>query len=234
MLKSTGGVLLCALLLACGACSNVQRDIEYGQAGGQKLLLDAYRLAPQNRWPACLEDVQTSIRWAKSNAGDFKGDPQRIILLGHSAGGHLVCLAATIAGEDTRVQAVIGLAPPTDLIMDCKLRSGGLSKGLQNLLGRPKKLDAAAIQELHEISPVDHIHPDLAPFLLIQGNADHGVPYQESLEFWSKMLNAGNSCDLVTLRGAGHEFKGWSAVDPTWLPKMIAWLNQHMAEPAPQ
>jgi pectinesterase len=137
------------------------RDIQYGEAGGQKLLLDVhvpdgdgkfpvliivhgggwsfgnkeaetvpaiapyttnftwfsidYRLAPTNRWPACFDDVQTAIRWVKDHATEYKGDPDRIALIGYSAGGHLVCYAATQAGNDTRVQAVVGLAPPTDL-----------------------------------------------------------------------------------------------------------------------
>jgi len=281
MLKSTGGAILCAILLVGGGCSNIQHDVEYGQAGGQKLLLDArepdgrgpfpvvilvhgggwttrdkahefdpfvdslthagfttfvidYRLAPQNRWPDCLDDVQTSIRWAKVHAGEYTGDPHRIALLGHSAGGHLVCLAATIAGDDTRVQAVVGLAPPTDMVMDCKLRSGGLSKGLQNLLGRPKKLDAAAIKELEEISAVNHVQPGLPPFLLIQGTDDRAVPHQEVLELWAKLLDAGDSCEMIAIQGGGHEFKGWSAVDPTWLAKMIGWLRQNLAEPTHQ
>ena len=56
-----------------------------------------YRLAPSNHWPACLEDVQTAIRWVKSHAKEYKGDPQRLALMGYSAGGELVCLAAVLA-----------------------------------------------------------------------------------------------------------------------------------------
>jgi alpha-L-fucosidase 2 len=73
-----------------------------------------YRLAPTHRWPACFEDVQTAIRWVKAHAAEYRGDPRRIALFGHSAGGHLVCLAAVQAQADTRVQAVVGFAPVTD------------------------------------------------------------------------------------------------------------------------
>src|SRR5580658_1332630 len=211
------------LFFAVG-CSTTQQNVQYGQAGDVKLLLDArepsghgpypvlilvhgggwssrdkahefdsligplkdagfvtfcinYRLAPQYRWPDCLEDLQTAIRWAKAHAAEFKGDPNRIGLMGHSAGGHLVCLAATIADDSTRAQAVVGLAPPTDLVMDCKLRSGGLSKGLQGLTGHPKKLDPEITKQLEEMSAVDHVAPGLPPFLLIQGTNDHAVPH---------------------------------------------------------
>ena len=265
---------LTVILLATG-CSTVQHDIQYGQAGDQKLLLDArepegsgpypviilvhgggwtsrdkahefdslvgplkqagfttfcinYRLAPANRWPDCLEDVQTAIRWAKSHAGEFKGDPTRIALMGHSAGGHLVCLAATIADDSTRVQAVVALAPPTDLVMDCKLRSGGLSKGLQNLTGHPKKLDPQITAQLEDMSAVNHIKPNLPPFLLMQGTNDHGVPHQEVLEFWARLLNAGDSVEMIDVQGAGHEFKDWDKFDPSYLPKMLVWLHQNL------
>ncbi|HET7535264.1 MAG TPA: alpha/beta hydrolase, partial [Candidatus Didemnitutus sp.] len=55
-----------------------------------------YRTAPEHRWPACFEDVQTAIRWVKAHAKEFKGDPNRIAILGHSAGGHLACLAGVL------------------------------------------------------------------------------------------------------------------------------------------
>jgi len=70
-----------------------------------------YRLAPVHRWPAGFEDVQTAIRWVKQHAPEYKGDPERIALLGYSAGGHLVTLAGTHAAPDTKVQAVVAFAP---------------------------------------------------------------------------------------------------------------------------
>ena len=89
-----------------------------------------YRLAPQHRWPACLDDVQTAIRWVKANAAKFNGDPARIALFGHSAGGHLVCLAATVPDDSVRVQAVVGFAPVTNHEQELPVR-GGLSASLQ-------------------------------------------------------------------------------------------------------
>jgi alpha-L-fucosidase 2 len=53
-----------------------------------------YRLAPAHRYPACVEDVETAIRWLKRNAAEYPVDPQRIALAGESVGGHLVSLAA--------------------------------------------------------------------------------------------------------------------------------------------
>jgi acetyl esterase len=137
-------------------------NVEYGEATGEKLLLDVwepnedgpfpvaiyvhgggwtggdkasdapvlnllteagftwfsinYRLAPQHPWPACINDVQTAIRWVKANAARYKGDPSRVVLVGYSAGGHLACFAATIVDDSVRVQAVVGFAALTDFV----------------------------------------------------------------------------------------------------------------------
>jgi len=186
-----------------------------------------YRLAPANRWPACFEDLKTAIRWAKAHAAEYHGDPNRIALIGYSAGGHLVCLAAATAQPDTQVQAVVGLAPPTDLELDLPQR-GGLSKPLQDLLDQPKELTDTSRKLLHDISAVNHIHPGLPPFLLIHGNTDKSVPYAGSVAFAAKLQAVGVPCELITIQGAPHRLKDWVKFDPDYTSKMTAWLSAQL------
>jgi alpha-L-fucosidase 2 len=187
-----------------------------------------YRHAPQHRWPACLDDVQTAIRWVKAHAAEFKGDPQRIALIGHSAGGHLVCLAAVLAGADTRVQAVVGFAAVTNHEQDLAQR-GGLSTSLQSLLDRPKEVTPDSRALLHDISPLNHVHAGLPPFLLIHGDADKSVPHPQSLDFQARLRATGNVCDLITIPGAPHGLLTWNQLAPDYPDRMIAWLRQHLA-----
>jgi alpha-L-fucosidase 2 len=248
-------------------------DVEYGQAGGEKLLLDAnvpsgtgtfpvailvhgggwssgdkkieiaplldpltaanftwfsidYRLAPKNRWPACFDDVQTAIGWVKAHAAEYKGDPKRIALIGYSAGGQLVCLAEARAGEDTRVQAVVGLAPPTDIPADIARRGNLLSKSLQDLFGHPPGVDAGAMELMQEMSAISHLHPGLPPFLLIHGTEDQSVLYSQSVNFQAKLKENKIPCELVTIKGASHRITDWEKFDPTYKEQMIAWLKQ--------
>jgi acetyl esterase/lipase len=189
-----------------------------------------YRLAPTHRWPACFEDVQTAIRWVKAHAAEYRGDPRRIALFGHSAGGHLVCLAAVLAQEDTRVQAVVGFAPVTDFEQELPMR-GGLSTSLQALHGRPKEVTPEALALLRETSPLTHVKPGLPPFLLLHGDADKTVPYQQSLNFQGRLKANGVTCDLITIPGAPHRLTEWSQFDPTYSDRMIAWLRKVLAEP---
>ena len=250
-------------------------NIKYGEAGGEKLLLDAhvppgegkfpvvlivhgggwmsgdrekdivpvfapfatnftwftiyYRLAPTNRWPACYEDLQTAIRWVKQHAAEFKGDPNRIALLGYSAGGHLVTLAGTRADADTRVQAVAAFAPPTDLVSDNE-RRGGLSTSMRNLFGYESTNITDAVRAvLKENSPLTYVQPGLPPFLIIQGSADKTVPISQSLAFQKKLQAAGDSCDLIMIPEGQHRIADWAKFDPDWQAKLIAWLNEKLA-----
>jgi alpha-L-fucosidase 2 len=194
-----------------------------------------YRLAPQHRWPACFEDVQTAIRWVKTHAAEFKGDPARIALFGHSAGGHLVCLAATQTAPDIRVQAVVGFAPVTDFEYDLPARAG-LSRSLQDLFDRPKELNSASLALVRETSPINHVRPGLPPFLLLHGDADKTVPLQESINFQAKLKACGVPCDLMVIPGAPHRLTEWANSDPDYPGRMIAWLRRTLGDapvPAP-
>ncbi len=185
-----------------------------------------YRLAPKHHWPACFDDVQTAIRWVKAHAAEYKGDPNHIALLGYSAGGHLVCLAATLAKPDTRVQAVVGLAPPTDLVADAE-RRGGVGKwpSMRNLLGRDT-MDKETVSLLTEMSPINHVKPGLPPFLLIQGSSDTTVPPPFTRKFAAKLETNHVPCELYFIKGATHRIAEWKKLDPAYQEKLVTWLDK--------
>jgi acetyl esterase/lipase len=185
-----------------------------------------YRLAPKDQWPACFDDVQTAIRWVKAHAAEYKGDPKRVVLIGYSAGGHLICQAVVTAKDDTRVQAAIGLAPPTDLVADTQ-RRGGISPSLSKLLGCPIGPPNAATEAiLQELSPLDKVKAGLPPFLLIHGTEDKSVPYSQSVNFQARLKAAGVPCELITIQGAPHNIGNWEKLDPHYVDKMVAWIQE--------
>ncbi|HRY30258.1 MAG TPA: alpha/beta hydrolase [Elusimicrobiota bacterium] len=192
-----------------------------------------YRLAPKYRWPACFDDVQTAVRWVKAHAAEYGGDPRRVALIGYSAGGHLVSCAAVRSTEETRVGAVVGLAPPTDLEADSE-RRGKVSRALQALLGLSSDgLDEKARAGLREISPSRRVRPDLPPFLLVHGTGDRSVAFEQSLRFQEKLRAAGVSCDLLPLPGAPHPMGDWEKSDPAYKEKIARWLKETLG-PAPR
>jgi alpha-L-fucosidase 2 len=184
-----------------------------------------YRLASAHRWPEGFNDLQTAIRWVKAHAAEFKGDPNRIALFGHSSGGHVVCLAATLIDDSLRVQAVVGFAPVTNHEQDLPIR-GGLSASLQGLLNRPKELTPESLGLLRELSPINHVRPGLPPFLLIHGDADKSVPFQQSLDFQAKLQANNVRCDLIRIPGAPHGLLTWEKIQPDYNARMIEWLRE--------
>jgi pectinesterase len=189
-----------------------------------------YRLAPAHPWPACFEDVQTAIRWVKAHAAEYKGDPNRIALLGYSAGGHLVTLAGTHAAADTQVQAVAAMAPPTDLVSDNE-RRGGLSISMCNLFGYANSnLTEEVRAVLKEHSPLTYVRSGLPPFLILQGSADKTVPIAQSQAFYEKLKAAGVSADLLVIPEGQHRIADWKKFTPDWQQQLRTWLEQHLAK----
>jgi alpha-L-fucosidase 2 len=182
-----------------------------------------YRLAPQHRWPACIDDVRTAIRWVHEHAAEFKGDPNRVVLVGYSAGGHLAAFAAVTANDDTRPQAMILLAGPTDLVADCE-RRGQVSPSLQALFNHPPELDDGIRAKLREASPLTHVSKQSPPCLLIHGTADESVPYSQSEIFQARLQDLRIPCELITIPAAGHRLREWHDLRPAHEREMIDWL----------
>jgi len=190
-----------------------------------------YRLAPKNHWPACYDDVKTAIRWIKANAAKYKGDPNRIAILGYSAGGQIACLAGVTADKDTAVAAVVGLAAPTDLVFD-SLRRGGMSIYMKDLFGL-QGTDVntpQAVQRLWDASPINHLKSELPPVLLVHGTADKSVPYQLSLNFKMRLDALGVPCEIITINGAPHRILEWNNFDAGFTKKITDWLAKILSK----
>jgi alpha-L-fucosidase 2 len=186
-----------------------------------------YRLAPAHRWPACFEDVQTAIRWVRAHAAEFKGDPKRIAIFGHSAGGHLATLAGVLGEGDTRVDAVVGYAPVTDFEYELPVRKG-VSLSLRNLHNVGEEPTAESLAILRATAPLHHVKAGLPPFLILHGTADKTVPFPTSLNFQARLRAAGVTCDLIPIPGAPHGLLTWDKFLPDHAAQMTAWLKEKL------
>lgn len=195
------------------------------EEGGFVVFSIDYRLAPAHRWPACFDDLKAAVRWARAHAGEYHGDPSKIALLGYSAGGQLVTLYAAEAKDADQVQAVVGIAPPTDFEQDLPQR-GGLSKSLQDLLDRPKEVTDESRKMIRDMSAIHHVHPGLPPFLIVQGSADKTVPPVQSKHFVAKLKEANVPCELVIVEGAPHRLSTWPKYDKDYAEKIVGWLQR--------
>jgi acetyl esterase/lipase len=176
-----------------------------------------YRLGPRAPWPAQIEDVKCAIRYLRANAHDLNIDPAAIGAWGLSAGGHLVALLGTAgpsAGwdvgaypdESSKVQAVVDMAGPSDLLTlgDDRGESMIVQENFISLLGTVSRQQLGAALRL--ASPVTYVAPRDPPFLLLQSDNDETVNPQQTQELaWDLAANQ-VPLQLIMVHGAGHEF----------------------------
>lgn len=186
-----------------------------------------YRLAGQEPWPACLEDVESAIRWVKAHAAEYKVDVKRIALVGESAGGHLVSYAGARAQGDTEVAAVVPFYAPHDLEIRARARQE-VKEGAAKMFQVKTKPDEADFVALGKASPINAVKAGMPPYLLIHGDQDPTVPYEQSTAFQKKMKALGNVCDLISVPGGGHGMGPWSKLKPNYAEEMVTWLRRVM------
>lgn len=135
-----------------------------------------YRLSGDAPFPAQIHDVKAAIRWMRDNARTYHVDPDRIGIMGHSAGGHLAALAA-VTGD---VPALEG---------DCG--SPGESSHVQ----------AAAIA-----SPISHVGSGAPPLLIAHGTLDETVPFDQAERLHQALMGQGVPVELVPIEGGYHNW----------------------------
>jgi acetyl esterase len=185
-----------------------------------------YRLAPKHPYPAAVRDVQEAIRYIKAHAKDYRIDPQRIALMGESAGGHLVALVGTRSTPETAVAAVVPFYGAFDLEA---LLSGRkeVSKGMTGFLGITD-ISEKSRAVLREASASTYVKPGLPPFLLIHGTKDEAVPYDQSVKFNAQLKAAGVKTEFYTVENGIHGVINWekNPEQQSYKPVILKWLRE--------
>src|SRR5580704_6406508 len=189
---------------------------------GFLVLAQEYRLTGEAPFPANIHDVKRAIRWAKEHAAELGFDPDRLCLEGHSAGAHLVLLAAGTP-EDARlappeglgdvsqsVAAVCAIYPPTLFHLGETRPSGALPARV--LPGADASEAAAALA-----SPIEHLTPDYPPTMLLHGDADKVVPVSASRRFEERLRAVGGKVDLHVYAGLPHGFANHPEIRPAMM-----------------
>jgi len=197
---STGSKLLGRALLAKMVDSGRYSAVSIG-----------YRLSWQATWPAQIDDAKAAIRWIRAHAKEYNFDPNRICLFGVSSGAHMAVKVGLTNGvaaaegklgpnlrQSSQVQCVIDELGP----MDLRSSGAGASNPIVQLLGgtSAEKPDLA-----RSASPILDVNAKAPPFLIIAGNKDPFVPYQQSVALNDALRKAGAREVLFqTVDGGGH------------------------------
>lgn len=179
--------------------------IDYAKKGYVTVTV-SYRLSNVAKFPAAAQDVNCGIKWIKQHAADYGIDPDRMALIGGSAGGHLSLLLGyggddTLfnqdceEGPDSKVKAIIDLYGPVDLTTPYAITT----EQVLSFMG-------AAYEEIPKMyehaSPNTFITPDDPPTLIFQGTIDSLVPVSQSDSLESWLQQVGVPVDY-------HRLKGW-------------------------
>jgi len=171
--------------------------------------------------PAFLKDAKTAIRYLRKNADKYGIDSERVCFWGTSSGGNTSLLIA-LTGDDPKykteeypeysdsVSAAVDCFGPTDMI--------GLSKYAEerDFLSIFEGFVGGKLSEhmelLEEMSPLRIIRKNqkYPPILILHGDADDVVPYDESLNMYKALLDNGYDAEMIHVENASHEHSFWS------------------------
>lgn len=178
--------------------------------------------------PAFLVDVKSAIRFLRAHAQEYRIDPERVCAWGTSSGGNTALLLGVTGGmaefdigenldQSSAVKTVVDCFGPTDLekmvlsqYVSTEEKPDGL---LENLAGGvPVRTDPEKLARLRSVSPVRYVEPGkcFPPFLILHGDSDPVVRYEDSLEMYEKLLECGHDASMVRVTGAPHEGSFWS------------------------
>jgi acetyl esterase/lipase len=175
-----------------------------------------YRFAPQNPFPAQVEDVKCAVRWMRAHADEIKLDPKRIGAIGFSAGAHLSMMLGAMDKDDglegnggwadqpSKVQAVVAYFGPVDLLGEYPPVSQDI---VAKFIGGTK---AEKTAEYRRASPITYVNSGDAPMLLFQGTNDVLVPFDQAYLMARALTEAKVPGRVELLLGSGH---GWGGQD---------------------
>ena len=212
--------------------NGIQERLKLAEAGYVVASIN-YRVAPTSRFPEPLEDVKSAIRYIKANADKFNVDPDRVGIIGGSAGGYLSAMTATTSGSKTfdkgdnlyvssSVKCAVDLFGLSDLTrvgddFSAEVQKNHKSAGATESLwvnGSPvfggKDGGILSDPKAAELAnPIHYINSSSAPMLLMHGSADKVVsPSQTDLLFQALKKN-GIASERYVVQNAEHGGEYW-------------------------
>lgn len=237
--------------------ANVSRFVQPILDRGYTVFAVCHGSAPRFTIPEAIGDLNRAVRFIRHNAKRYEIDPDRIGIYGGSAGGHLSLTQAInpappnekspdpIDRVPSNVQAVAAFFPPTDFLNyggegKSAIGAGGILQNFQASFDfrtfddETKKfvtiIDDKQIRKIAtQISPLYHVDPNDPPTLIIHGDADALVPYEQATRLIQKLEEAKIESKLITKLGANH---GWAGMEND-TATIGEWFDQHLTRRSP-
>lgn len=154
-----------------------------------------YRLYPEVRYPAFIEDGARAFRFVRERARDWNGDPSRIFVSGHSAGAYIAAMLGVnplyltaVEAQPSNIAGIIGLAGPYDFLP----------------LQDPALVDIFGGGRNMTTQPIKYAANPAPPMLLAHGTRDTTVGAGNTRRFATRLVQAGNTADVKLYDGTSH------------------------------
>ena len=162
-------------------------------ARGFLVAVPDYRLVPEVHFPAFVEDGAAAVKWVIDHAGEHNGDPDSVVLIGHSAGAYIAGMLALdpqwLGRARSAVSGLVGLAGPYDFLP---------------LSGRATQAAFGQAGDLAATQPVRFASAEAPPALLLHGGADRTVRPRNSKNLARALAAAGADARLKIYPSLGH------------------------------
>lgn len=174
-----------------------------------------HRTSHEAKFPAQIHDVKAAVRYLKEKSDDYHINPNRIGVWGTSSGGHLAallgtsCTAPELEGlpntskQSSCVQAVVDWYGPTDFL---RMRKEGYNAEVAHsaesiLIGGPILQNK---EKVKTANPITYITKNAPPFLIMHGDKDKRVPFNQSELLYEALKKNGVDVTLYKVKGGGH------------------------------
>ena len=209
------------------------REIEFGMTLAQNGFVAAsinYALRSAGRFPQNLQDCKNGIRYLRAHADELGVDPNRISVMGGSAGGHLALLVGYTADQPNLApsQPYPGVSDKVSSVVDFYGISNLATRKETDPNGKPLKIDpldsatqsifGSTPQDWKKASPITYVKRDVPPTLILHGKKDTTVDSDQSQELADALKKTGATYEIIWLPNAPHSFSFQHAVPKSKKP----------------
>lgn len=163
---------------------------------GYVTVIADYRLYPEVKFPAFVEDGAQAVRWAREHAQEYGGDPARLFVMGHSAGAHIAAMLAldpqylkAVGGSRDWLAGMVGLSGPYDFLPLT-------DDDLKDMFGPPERYPQS--------QPINFVDGQNPPLLLLHGRTDTTVKLGNTVNLSEKVRAKGGPVETIIYPVMGH------------------------------
>jgi beta-galactosidase len=152
----------------------------------------------------CIADAKSAVRYVRAHAKQLGIDPDRIVVAGGSAGGHMAVCTLLPRGDSPEDDLTVSARPDALVLHNPVLGEG---------------FGAFFFKDHPEFAPILHVEKGWPPTILSNGTKDNAALYSTAEKFTRQMSSLGNTCELITVEGAGHSCD-WPVSNPNFRPTL--------------